>query len=344
MNGAELAISQAGETVQRVLRAMFQPSGSQESAAETGEAMRKPKPAPEAPAVDPSLRAGPKLAQARELKGFSLDEIAAKTHVRRDYLEALEAMNMKLLPGKAYAIAYLKSYCKVLGLDPDALVAQFQDESALTREDARPQLRNPESKPGRERPWLAAAAIALLAAGFVGWAAWKAQNHTDPRLQTADSRTAPAPVSPPVTASAPEAPSAVVEIKALTEAWLEVRGPDGTIFLSRTLEPGDRYRPEVGAGWTLHAKDGGAFEVSIDGQQIGALGEAGAPVLGRRVDTIASSVSIVAKPGMARPPAAPIASPSVAAPNLAATAAPAVIAPAPVKKPVALDADPLDPA
>jgi transcriptional regulator with XRE-family HTH domain len=345
MNGAELAFFRPRETVQRTIRAMFQPSGSKEEAVEGGEAGRKPKLAPEAPAVDPRLRAGAKLAQAREIKGLSLDEIAAKIHVRRDYLEALEAMNVKLLPGKAYALAYLKSYAKLLGLDSEALIRQFQLESALSREDAQPQLRNPESKPGRERPWLAALVIALVVTGFLGWRAWETRT-SDPRLQTAD---ASAPATPATTAQsdaanapAPEAPSAVIEVKALQQAWLEVRGPDGTIFLSRTLKPGDRYRPEVGAGWTLHARDGGAFEVSLDGAPIGLLGEAGAPVLGRRVDTLASSVSLVQTPHQPAAAAhAPTAAGLAAKPPTPATAAPAPAAPA---TPVPDDADIAPPA
>jgi transcriptional regulator with XRE-family HTH domain len=290
---------------------MFQPTGSQDLSGEAGEAARKAKPAPEAPAVDPSLRAGPKLAQARELKGLSLDEIAAKIHVRRDYLEALEAMNLKLLPGSAYARAYLKSYAKVLGLDAEAILNQFTRESALTREDAKPQLRNPESKPGRERPWLAALAIGLALAGFVGWRAWEGTRQGDPRLRTAEAPVVSNRAVGSYAPSAAPAPNlAQVEIKALSEAWLEVRGPDGTIFLSRTLQAGDRYYPEPGAGWTLHARDGSAFEVSIDGQVIGQLGEAGKPVLGRRVDTIADSVSIAKRPVAARP-----AAPAAAAPQ-----------------------------
>jgi transcriptional regulator with XRE-family HTH domain len=327
MNGAELAFSGAGESVRRVLRAMFQPSGSHDQNGEFADATRKAKPAPEAPAVDPSLRAGPKLAQARELKGLSLDEIAAKIHVRRDYLEALETMNLKLLPGSAYARAYLKSYATVLGLNVEEIVSQFYNESALTREDARPQLRNPESKPGRERPWLMALAIALALAGFVGWRAWESRTAGDPRLQTAET-TAPAaaPIAPPVQG----APTlAVVEIKAVQEGWLEVRGPDGTIFLSRTLKPGDRYRPEVGAGWTLHARDGGVFEVSIDNQVIGLLGEAGRPVLGRRVDTLPDSVSIVAPPpkpvAVKKPVVQHAAAPAPAVEPVAPAAAPPIL-------------------
>lgn len=234
------------------------------------------------PALDPAWRAGRKLAEARKQLGLSLDEVAERIRVRREFLEALEDMNIKMLPGKAYALAFLRSYARELGIDERAIVDQFQDESALTREDAQPQLRNPVSKPRKERPWLFAAALVLLAAGFVGW---RALGQREP-VQTAEV--------PAITASERATPGArtaaaehrVVEIRALSEAWLEARGPDGTVFLSRTLRPGDVYRPDASPGWTLHARDGGAFELYVNGMAAGLLGTAGMPVLGRSIDEI----------------------------------------------------------
>ena len=234
------------------------------------------------PALDPAWRAGRKLAEARKQLGLSLDEVAERIRVRREFLEALEDMNIKMLPGKAYALAFLRSYARELGIDERAIVDQFQDESALTREDAQPQLRNPVSKPRKERPWLFAAALVLLAAVFVGW---RALGQREP-VQTAEA--------PAVTASERATPGAgtapterrVVEIRALSEAWLEARGPDGTVFLSRTLQPGDVYRPDASPGWTLHARDGGAFELYVNGMAAGLLGTTGMPVLGRSIDEI----------------------------------------------------------
>ena len=73
------------------------------------------------------------------------------------------------------------------------LVAQFKEESALAREDAQPQLRNPQSKPRKERPWLAALMIGAIAAGFIGWQAWQ-DRPQDPRLETVTTaRSAPTP-------------------------------------------------------------------------------------------------------------------------------------------------------
>ncbi len=88
----------------------------------------------------------------------------------------------------------------------------------------------------------------------------------------------------------------VIEVRALSQGWLEARGPDGTVFLSRTLEPGDVYRPDASPGWTLHARDGGAFELFVNGQAAGLLGTAGMPVLGRQIDGIQPIIQAQAGP------------------------------------------------
>jgi len=284
---------------------MFQ----QPSSAVPTEADRAEAPNPERQAaveaqlgLDPNLRAGEKLAAARAHLGLSLEQVSDRLRVRRDYLDALETMNLKVLPGRAYTLAYLRSYAQHLGLDPASIVAQFQRESALAREDVKSQLRNPESKPRRERPWMAALLIASVAAAFVGWRAFT-DTAQDPRVLPVEEARAP---EAPVEAVTPEpvGPTIsriVVELRATKPAWLEVRGPDGTIFFTRELGVGEGYRPDVGAGWTIHAKDGGAFELFVDGVSRGPLGDEGSPVLGRRVDAIATSAPPVSS---APPPAA----------------------------------------
>jgi len=126
----------------------------------------------------------------------------------------------------------------------------------------------------------------LIAAGFVGWRAFISSNPVDhegdaPAVVAASA--APTATSP---ARVNSAPSRVIEVRALSASWLEARGPDGTVFLSRTLQAGDVYRPDASPGWTLHARDGGAFEVYVNGADAGPLGITGMPVLGRQIDAI----------------------------------------------------------
>lgn len=261
---------------------MLQPTPTDPQTPPEANDARVQRPAPAAPPqLDPAWRAGRKLAEARRQRGWSIEEVADRIRVRREFLEALEDMNIKLLPGKAYALAFLRSYARELGIDEKAIIDQFQDESALTREDAKQQIRNPASKPHRERPWLAAAALVVVAAAFVGW-------RTLDTGETEQAAEAPA-AGPAVAGAQNEAAPVVVrvvEIRALADAWLEARGPDGTVFLSRNLAAGDVYRPDPSPGWTLHARDGGAFELYVNGESAGLLGTAGMPVLGRSIDEI----------------------------------------------------------
>ena len=62
----------------------------------------------------------------REHKGLSLAQVADATRVRRIYLSALEQGDLEPLPSRPFAIGYVRSYARVLGLDVDAAVARFK--------------------------------------------------------------------------------------------------------------------------------------------------------------------------------------------------------------------------
>lgn len=266
-----------------MLQQMPTPQNTPESADATPE---RSSPSDPAPTLDQSWRAGRKLAEARRQRGWSLEEVADRIRVRSEFLEALESMNVKLLPGKAYALAFLRSYARELGIDEKAITEQFQRECALTRDGSSPQIRPPTSRPRRDRPWAIAAGLVAIAALFVGWRALEVRQVQDRTAQRPPSAVATqnAAVNLPDLAGSSE--TRVVEIRALTDAWLEARGPDGTVFLSRTLRAGDVYQPDPSPGWTLHARDGGAFELYVNGVPAGMLGTAGMPVLGRQIDEV----------------------------------------------------------
>jgi hypothetical protein len=128
-----------------------------------------------------------------------------------------------------------------------------------------------------------AASLVVLLAALVGWRALVTR--TDP-VSDQVIVGAESPAGGVIPAAAPGARQRVVEIRALQDAWLETRGPDGTVFLSRTLRAGDVYRPDPSPGWTLHARDGGSFELYVNGVSAGLLGTAGMPVLGRQIDEV----------------------------------------------------------
>ncbi len=66
------------------------------------------------------------LKTTREAKGWTLDEVAEITRVRRAYLEALEQAAYDILPSRPFAIGYVKAYAKALGLDEETLADMFK--------------------------------------------------------------------------------------------------------------------------------------------------------------------------------------------------------------------------
>ena len=128
---------------------------------------RIPRPA-EAAGTD-AVRLGDELREARLTLGHSLAELAAELRIRGAHLEALEEGRLSDLPGAAYAVGFVRSYAKALGLDADEMARRFRDVSGTVAR--RPKLVFPEPVPERGMPaGLLVGVGAVLAIGaYVAW-------------------------------------------------------------------------------------------------------------------------------------------------------------------------------
>jgi cytoskeletal protein RodZ len=71
---------------------------------------------------------GEHLRREREMRGVSLEEIAAATRISTRFLEALESEHWDRLPGGAFNRGFIRSVARFLGIDEDALVAEYSFE------------------------------------------------------------------------------------------------------------------------------------------------------------------------------------------------------------------------
>lgn len=89
----------------------------------------EPRPAPAAvdPAglVDAHGYTGALLARAREARGMSLQDVADATRISVRYLEAIEADRFADLPSATFVKGYVRELARLLGLDPEAVVAGY---------------------------------------------------------------------------------------------------------------------------------------------------------------------------------------------------------------------------
>ena len=72
-------------------------------------------------------RPGERLRQARLLKGREIKDIATDLNIHERILTAIEADDYKVLPEPAFIRGYLRAYGRLLGVDSDALIMQFNE-------------------------------------------------------------------------------------------------------------------------------------------------------------------------------------------------------------------------
>jgi cytoskeleton protein RodZ len=73
---------------------------------------------------------GQDLRAARLRRGDDIASAARTLKIRKDYLEALEEDRFSALPGRAYAVGFVRAYADYLGLDPLQTVERFKQEIA----------------------------------------------------------------------------------------------------------------------------------------------------------------------------------------------------------------------
>src|SRR5699024_2629016 len=83
-----------------------------------------------------NMSLGTELKEAREAEGLSLETLQETTKIQKRYLQAIEEEKFHILPGKFYARAFIKEYANAVGLDPNALMEQHQDDIPNTENES----------------------------------------------------------------------------------------------------------------------------------------------------------------------------------------------------------------
>ena len=76
----------------------------------------------------PAETVGQELCKARQDSGRQLSDVWLVLKIRPDQLIAIEEGRFEALPGRVYAIGYVRSYAAYLGLDSDRLVERLKTE------------------------------------------------------------------------------------------------------------------------------------------------------------------------------------------------------------------------
>ena len=98
---------------------------------------------------------GNTLRAAREAKGLTPNDIAARTHMMVQQIIDMENENFSKIAAPIYGRGFVRLYCEQVGLDPQPMIAEFMDiingkrEPVIRTRGAAPQ-RAPEPEPAAQ--------------------------------------------------------------------------------------------------------------------------------------------------------------------------------------------------
>ncbi len=223
---------------------------------------------------------GTKLKAERERQGFDLEAVEQETKIRTLYLRALEEEDFAKLPPRVYATGFVRRYAKLLKMDPEVLVNEFEELAyhGQPRED----LVHNSLKPSRGRKLPAfnlpikniiAGAIFLI---MVIWAGDYLVTYISEWSVTPPPATHN-PAVDPAKETKPEPPiidKLVLDIEARERCWLLVQ-VDGEQKYSAIMAVGEKQSFEGSQSIFVKAGNAGGIDLTLNKKQLAPLGKPG---------------------------------------------------------------------
>jgi cytoskeleton protein RodZ len=226
---------------------------------------------------------GERLRLARERAGLSVDDIAARTKIQVSILEAIERDDFEHVPGGLFVRGFLRACAREVGLEPEAVVADYLDQHEPTplpvAEAARPY---PDGEPdvilaqpdfqgfSWRKVWPAVAVAVAILAVFVTFGSGRG---TAPAVEAQAVGTTGTVAPNPEPAAAPSQPM-TLNLRAKRDVWVAASG-DGTRVMYRILKAGEQTTITGRGEITARIGDADALEYSINGVAGQPLGPAG---------------------------------------------------------------------
>ncbi|MGW7196702.1 helix-turn-helix domain-containing protein [Streptomyces chryseus] len=251
------------------------------------------------PSLEPSVEddrpsIGRALQQARVDAGLTVDEVSGSTRVRIPIVHAIEQDDFSRCGGDVYARGHIRTLARAVGLDPDALVAQYDDEHGgrPAPTPAAPLFEAERIRPEARRPnWTAAMVAAIVAVvGFVGFTLFNGTDGSGGSRDVAGSTPATTkPAKPTPTKPADPKPdpsdSAIAAVPqdqvtvALTakdrKSWISVKDHNGRLLFDGLLLKGESKTFTDKEKIDLVLGDAGAMQLFVNGKEVGDEFQAG---------------------------------------------------------------------
>ena len=234
------------------------------------------------------MSVGETLIRARESAGLTVEDLSAQTRIRAGLIRQIESDDFAGCGGAVYARGHLRSLAKVIGLNADDLVAEFDrshaDEPAPALVPVPAVDPHEAARADRKPPnWTAAMAVALivicaLAAislfGNRGSPSHNTANKSRPPVATAPTS---APASPPAASPPPGSVARVRTDQAIAlirvtsdRTWMSVSTLSGRLLFQGLLAAGQQRLFKDAKGLRLVIGNAPAVDLVANGRDLGS--------------------------------------------------------------------------
>ena len=247
----------------------------------------------------PTALPGELLAARRNELRWTLQEVSQRLKLAPRQITALEANDFASLPGMASVRGFIRSYARLLELDPVPLLAMMSNEANPAVDPLL--LRRPlpsRGFPGRRyappsghrRGSRRLSGLALLVMVFVGALAYAAYRHGLPTInidvpsastvfaswkdltESTPSEATDKPVSAPEAAAVDEQksidPSRLLELKLREDAWVEISTLNGNKLVSRLMKAGTTEQFDMSEPVILVIGNASGVDANLRGQPL----------------------------------------------------------------------------
>lgn len=225
---------------------------------------------------------GQELKRERELRGISLQEIAASTRISLKFLQALEEDRLDVIPGKFFIRAILRSYAKSIGLDENQVLNRYQEFQSSF--DYQVEIEAPKKSGSqlirrrRNLLLLFASIFVILALGLVSILVLVPGEKPEASLRS-ELKPVPSPAPPPpVEIPKPEEKiyeGLNLDISFLEDTWLQVSA-DGAVIWDGIKKEGESLQVRGTRELGLNLGNAGGLAFTINGKKGKPFGPRGA--------------------------------------------------------------------
>lgn len=230
---------------------------------------------------------GETLAKERQEAGLTVTQVSTRTRIRETVIRGIERDDFAPCGGNFYARGHIRSIGRVIGIDPEPLIREFDDAhggapqpvSAISAfEPERPMAFRERRSPN----WSAAMALALVVVMIYGIVRVVGGGGGDQRPAQPVARASAAPSKSPAAPAHKDAPVAQaprktveVQVRAKRSSWLNVRDDKGEELFSGLIRAGDVKKWSAKKRIRLLIGNGAGVRLTVNGKDLGAPGSDG---------------------------------------------------------------------